>query len=232
MLLTGKHAAVVKRVHKGLSLIEMLISLSLGSVILFAASGLYSDAYLNQNKQNELLKLQKNAHQILDYLQQHIIHAGYQGRNREHSNMALFNPHNKPYLVEKNCLVVLQDLNGDGCIGRRAKQCGSTTTSVAADILKEVMAVKVENKTLLVLGKQNKFTPCTESECAKLLQGCSQLKWDKIAEVSDSRIEKLQFSWEKEGELLKIELELSSMVNPALIYEMTAYSYILNGKTQ
>lgn len=229
MLFVGKPEVVVKKVIKGVSLIELLISLSLGSFILFMASQLFSDVYVNQHKQSELFKLQKSAHQILDYLQQHIIHTGFQGKQRVGSNFALFMADNRPYVVEKNCLVIMQDLNGDGCLGKRAKQCATVTTSFATDVLKEILAVKVENKTLMVLSKYNRFTECTKSECAKLLQGCDQLKWEKIAEVSDSDIEQLEFSWEKEPELLKIALKIASQQNPNIVYEAVAYSYLLNG---
>lgn len=230
MLFAVKPEVVVKKVIKSVSLIELLISLSLGSFILFMASLLFSDVYFNQHKRSELFKLQKSAHQILDYLQQHIIHTGFQGRQRIGSNFELFMADNSPYVVEKNCLIAIQDLNGDGCLGKRAKQCAVGVTSLATDVLKEILAVKVDNKTLMVLSKNNRFNECSGSECAKLLLGCDQLKWEKIAEVSDSDIEQLEFLWEKEPELLKIRLKISSKQNPHIVYEAVAYSYLLNGK--
>lgn len=230
MLLQAKREVGAKRLHSAFSLFEVLITLSLGSVLLFIISAFYSDLYLAQNKQNELAQLQKNTHQILDYLQHHIFHSGYQGRERENSNFSFFQRANRSILVERNCLILIQDLNDDGCLGKKSKLCASQSNSLAADVIKEIVAVKVENKQLYVPSKQNKFSPCTLNECRELLSGCETLKWEKIAEISDSYIEKLQFSWEKVDRLVKIEITLSSIKDPNLQYSATAYSYLLNGE--
>lgn len=229
MLFKVKHVASVKKIHHSFSLIELLLSLSLGSFLLFTISSLYSDFYIGQHKQYELVKLQKNAHQILDYLQQHLLNTGYQGKSRQKSNFALFKTGKQSYVVEKNCLITLQDLDGDGCLGQKSRQCTSGNSSVAKDVMKEIIAVKVENKQLYVPSKQNKLTPCTETVCRQLLTDCSQMKWERIAERTDSQIEKLAFEWEKEPELLKIELILSSNYDDNIRYQASAYAYLLNG---
>lgn len=230
MLSIKKHAANVKRVVSGFSLLEMLIALSLGSVILFAASRLFSNIYLAQYQQQERFKLQKNAHQMLNYLQQQILHTGYQGANRENSNFDWFKANGRAYLLEPNCLIILQDLNGDGCVGKRARTCTQNELSTTKEIPKEITAVKLENGGLMVAGKQNKFTPCHQGECAKWLQRCSNMQWEKIAAQTDNQIEKLHFSWEKPHRLIKIDLTLSSLKNRSTQYSATAYAYLLNGE--
>lgn len=220
----------VKKRHNAFSLLETLIALSLGSLLLYLASHLYSDLYLNQYKHRELFKLQKNAHQILSYLQQQILHTGYQGINRSESNFGWFKYQGKAYHLEKNCLVILQDLNGDGCVGKRARQCVQEDVSNTKEIAKEMTAIKFESNGLLVAGKQNKFTPCYKDECSQWLKSCQNLQWEKIAAVSDNRIEQLQFSWEKPEKLIKIELVLSSLKEQKIQYSATAYAYLLNGE--
>lgn len=229
MLFREKLVASVKKIHSGFSLIEILLSLSLGSFLLLIVSSLYSDVYIGQHKQYELVKLQKNAHQILDYLQQHLLNTGYQGKLRQNSNFELFKTGKRSHRVEKNCLIILQDLDGDGCLGQKSRQCTSGNSSIAKDVMKEIIAVKLENKQLYVPSKQNKFTPCSEIVCQQLLTDCSQLKWERIAERTDSQIEKLTFEWEQEPELLRIELLLSSNHNEQIRYHSTAYAYLLNG---
>lgn len=231
MLLMIKNLGVsVKKRHRGFSLLETLIALSFGSLLLYLASQLYSDLYLSQYKQRELFKLQKNAHQILNYLQQQILHAGYQGMNHSQSNFEWFKYQGKAYYLEKNCLVILQDLNSDGCIGKRVKQCVQQDLSTTKEVPKEMASIKFEGNSLLTAGKQNKFTPCYQGECSQWLRSCQNLQWEKIAALSDNRIEQLHFSWEKPEKLIKIELSLSSLKDQKIKYSTTAYAYLLNGE--
>ena len=84
MLLIKRNVANVR--ISAFTLIELLLSLSLASLILLGASKLYSDFQLNLQKQQRLMWLQKESHQLLNYLQQHLQHLGYQGSFRELSN--------------------------------------------------------------------------------------------------------------------------------------------------
>lgn len=229
LLIKGREVNAKKRVN-GFSLIESLITLFLGSLLLYFASQLYSDLYINQYKHRELFKLQKNAHQILNYLQQQILHTGYQGLNRENSNFEWFKYQGKAHHLEKHCLVILQDLNSDGCVGRRARQCVQQEISNTRDVAKEMMAIKFENGGIMVSGKQNKFAPCYKDKCSQWLKSCQNLQWEKIAALSDNHIEQLQFSWEKPEKLIKIELALSSLKDRKIQYHTTAYAYLLNGE--
>lgn len=220
----------VKKQHKGVSLLEMLIALFLGTFLLFSFSYFYSDIYRNHQKQKVLLDLQKNAHQIMHYLQQHILHMGYQGKMRENSNFDWFKFNSKPYRLEPNCLAFIQDLNSDGCLGKRGRQCTQQELNNTREVPKEIIAIKVENKALFIAGKQNKFNTCTRSQCRQWLANCQHFIWEKVAAFSDNQIEKLTFSWEKVPKLLKIELTLSALHFPNVQYAVTSYSYVLNGE--
>lgn len=231
LFLIPKHVVNVKKINKAITLLETLVALSLGSIILFAASQLYSEIYFAQTKYRELFKLQKNAHQILNYLQQHILNMGYQGINRERSNFDWFKVQNSAYHVEEHCLVLIQDINADGCLGTRVKkQCSEQALSIAKDVGKEILAIKLEHNNLMIAGKQNSFTPCLLEQCKNWLKECKNFQWEKIAALSDNRIERLHFSWEKRDKLLKIDLILSSLKNSQIQYHTIAYAYLLNGE--
>lgn len=224
-------AGVVR--FKAFSLLETLIVLSLGSVIIWAGANLYRDLILAQQRESEQFRLQRSAQQLLDYIKHYVLHSGYQGVARENSNFALFMPQGKPYRVEPHCLIVLADMNHDGCLGSRSsKHCLLEGHSVAKEIKKEVLAFKLEQKQLFVLSKNEQFSPCSRDGCARLLQGCDQLKWEKIANQPDSRIEDLQFRWLKVGKLLSVHLVLSASSAPAIRYESEAQIYLLNGDSQ
>lgn len=226
---TVKPAAAVKKRYKASSLPELLLVLGLGSLMLFTVSRFYSDLFHLQFQHHQQLSLQKTAHQLLDYIQHHFLHAGYQGPHRTESNFDLFRA-DKAYLVEKQCLVLIHDLNGDGCLGSRVRnQCTHQDKNILKDTLKEIVALKVENKQLLTLAKQEKLTQCRQESCRRILHRCDQIKWEKIADIQDTQIERLHFQWEKPDQLLKIELTLSALQNPSLRYSATAYAYLLNG---
>lgn len=232
MWLKGKRAVNVNNL-KGFTLIEILISLSLSIIILLAITGLYQDIYRTNQAYQEQLRLQKNAHQLIDYLKSHLLNAGYQGIGTENSNFSLFKINNKSYLVEKNCLILLEDINSDGCLGTpSAKKCLDGEISRAREVNKEIIAIKAENKQLWVLGKNERFNLCSATECQRPLRACSQIKWDKVTDNADSLIERLEFQWDKPDELLKITLELRSIQHPQIYYQIIAYSYLLNGKEE
>ena len=65
MLLIKRNVANVR--ISAFTLIELLLSLSLASLILLGASKLYSDFQLNLQKQQRLMWLQKESHQLLNY---------------------------------------------------------------------------------------------------------------------------------------------------------------------
>lgn len=216
---------------RAISFIEILVSLSLGLIILFSVGDLLRNISLSDRDYRERIRLQKNTHQLLDYLKLHLFNAGYIGTIRDNSNFPLFKFNGKSYLVEQSCLVLLEDINADGCLGTpSSKKCREGEVSRAKEVNKEIIALKLEGKQLFVLGKNEKFNLCTEIECQRVLRSCSQIKWDKIADSADNSVEHLTFQWVKPDELVKITLELSSVQYPAIRYRAEAYSYLLNGK--
>lgn len=221
---------VIARNLTGFSLIESLLALTLGSILLFGAARFYSYISLEQQRHHEQMRLQQNAHQILDYLRQALLNAGYQGLERSDSNFALFQDGRKPYIVEANCLIVLQDLNSDGCLGTRTgKQCVNNGNSIARTVGREVFALKAEQQ-WFVLGKYESFSPCQRAECRRLLNGCGHIQWDKLSTIPDNHIEAFEVRWLKTDLLLEIRLVLSSLKLPAVRYEAAAQTYLLNGK--
>lgn len=232
MLFRAKPVATATKL-RAFSLLEILVALALGSGLLLAAAHLYRDIYLAHQRYHEQMRLQQHTHQLLDYLRQHLLNAGYQGLSRTDSNFALFQQGRKPYLLEPHCLILLQDLNRDGCLGTRVgKRCQRDGVSIVKEFGAEIIAFNADNQLLSVLGKNEKFTGCQAANCQRLLSGCSRLQWDKLSNTPDHRLERFELQWIVPDELMQIRLALSSLKQPDVRYEASAYAYLLNGKTQ
>ncbi|MGY4679977.1 PilW family protein, partial [Ursidibacter arcticus] len=113
---------IVIRTYSAFTLIEILVVLFIGTIILFSIANLLNHFYVNQYRQEKLFNLQKQSHQIINYLQQNIQHLAYQGDYREQSNFELFSDNDQHYFLNKQCFAFFYDLNGDGCIGNRNKK--------------------------------------------------------------------------------------------------------------
>ncbi|WP_315568216.1 prepilin-type N-terminal cleavage/methylation domain-containing protein [Haemophilus parahaemolyticus] len=218
---------------KAFSLVELLISLALGSILLLSFTYYYSNYYVVWQKQKEQFFLQKEAHQLAHYLQQHIQHLGYQGNNKEESNFELFEKDNQRFALNSQCLIFFYDLNGDGCLGKRATKkalCRNGQLNNTKDLAKEVFGFKLEEKEIHLYA-DNRFENCLGEQCKTLLDSCGN-KWTKFTSKEEYLVDKLQFNWKKQNELMQIDLTLSSIKDKKISYHLTAYVYLLNGFTQ
>ena len=218
---------------KGFSLVEILISLALGSMLLLSFTYYYSNYYVVWQKQKEQFFLQKEAHQLAHYLQQHIQHLGYQGNNKEESNFELFEKDNQRFALNNQCLIFFYDLNGDGCLGKRATKkalCRNGQLNNTKDLAKEVFGFKLEEKEIHLYA-DNRFENCLSEQCKTLLDSCEN-KWTKFTSKEEYLVDKFQFNWKKQNELMQIELTLSSIKDKKINYHLTVYTYLLNGLTQ
>lgn len=223
----------VKIKYHAFSLIELLISLSLATVILFSISKLYSDFYTSQKKQSELLMLQRESFQILAYFKQHIQHIGYQGYFREENNYSLFQHKNKNYaLLNPSCLIFFYDVNRDGCVGNRAKteRCVIGNINNTKYINREVFGFKLENKALYIYD-DNDLKQCSATICQNLLTNCNKGNWKRV-DHNDYDITTLNFSWIKLEQIMRIDIALTSKKQPEIYYQTVAYSYLLNSEDQ
>ena len=218
---------------KAFSLVEILISLALGSMLLLSFSYYYSNYYVVWQKQKEQFFLQKEAHQLAHYLQQHIQHLGYQGNNKEESNFELFEKDNQRFALNNQCLIFFYDLNGDGCLGKRATKkalCRNGQLNNTKDLAKEVFGFKLEEKEIHLYA-DNRFENCLSEQCKTLLDSCEN-KWTKFTSKEEYLVDKFQFNWKKQNELMQIELTLSSIKDKKINYHLSVYTYLLNGLTQ
>ena len=218
---------------KAFSLVELLISLALGSMLLLSFTYYYSNYYVVWQKQKEQFFLQKEAHQLAHYLQQHIQHLGYQGNNKEESNFELFEKDNQRFALNNQCLIFFYDLNGDGCLGKRATKkalCRNGQLNNTKDLAKEVFGFKLEEKEIHLYA-DNRFENCLSEQCKTLLDSCEN-KWTKFTSKEEYLVDKFQFNWKKQNELMQIELTLSSIKDKKINYHLTVYTYLLNGLTQ
>ncbi len=181
---------------KAFSLVEILISLALGSMLLLSFSYYYSNYYVVWQKQKEQFFLQKEAHQLAHYLQQHIQHLGYQGNNKEESNFELFEKDNQRFALNNQCLIFFYDLNGDGCLGKRATKkalCRNGQLNNTKDLAKEVFGFKLEEKEIHLYA-DNRFENCLSEQCKTLLDSCEN-KWTKFTSKEEYLVDKFQFNW-------------------------------------
>ncbi|WP_150540062.1 hypothetical protein [Actinobacillus vicugnae] len=230
MLYQNINGAIVRNKLSAFSLIELLISLSLAVFILLLTSKSYADFTQNTAKQKELLLLQKEAHQMLHYFEQHIQHLGFQGTNREKSNFNLFEKLNKRYALEdKNCFIFFYDVNNDGCLGKRKTKnsaCIINNQNNTSDLAKEVFGFKLENQEMYIYDKNNLIN-CKQTECKKLLSSCQE-KWKKFTSTDSFKIDKLSFVVKEPKTLLQVNLKFISSKYQDIEYSATSYIYILN----
>jgi len=143
---------------------------------------------------------------------QHIQHLGYQGNNKEESNFELFEKDNQRFALNSQCLIFFYDLNGDGCLGKRATKkalCRNGKLNNTKDLAKEVFGFKLEEKEIHLYA-DNRFENCLGEQCKTLLDSCGN-KWTKFTSKEEYLVDKLQFNWKKQNELMQIDLTLSSI---------------------
>lgn len=211
------------------SLIEVLMASALGAFLLLLVASSYANFYYTQTKQKEQLYLQAEAHQLLNYFQQHFQHIGYQGSHRTGSNFDLFQHAGKSLnILHKNCIIGFYDLNQDGCLGKRRTKttaCKLGTVNNTREVLKEIVSFKLENNEIYTFSSQ--LDNCIKEQCQTLLKTCDG-NWSKFTDVHNFKTKKLDFSWKQEDNLLKIELEIESAKQKGLIYTAVRYVFILN----
>ncbi|QGM81636.1 hypothetical protein A6A10_00825 [Otariodibacter oris] len=208
----------------------MLISLAIGTLLIFSLSKFYSHIYIQHSKNNELLNIQKQTHQLLDYFQQHLQHIGYQGEFREKSNYSLFTDNGKPYsLNSPDCFLFLYDLDSDGCIGHRYKKrsCTTKVKNKTKDISKEIFGFKLKSKSVYIF-EDDSMRNCRKERCKQLLTQCHKGKWRKLTALADYAVENLSFRWVEEGKLMRTELAMQSKKYKNIKYSAVIYSYIFN----
>ncbi len=217
----------IKIRYSALTLLEMLISLALGTIILFSVASFYSEQYLAQLKIQRQINLQKEAHQIVTYLQQHIEHIHFQADNRENSNFFLFLNQGKSYqLTASNCLIFFYDLNKDGCLGSGKRKCFNGEVNNTQEINKEIFGFKLSNQEILVY--EESLAKCIKPQCEAILTDCKRGKWIKMTNKASYLVTQFQFSWQKADHIIKLELTLTDNADQSIYYQTTAYIYLLN----
>lgn len=235
MLQKGINAAPVKINQPAFSLLEILISTALASCLVLLFSSSYTDFYRMQIKQKELLYLQSEANQLLNYFQQHIQHINFQGLNRSESNMGLFLQEGQSLnmnLLSSSCLIFFYDLNKDGCIGsRRTKNspCKFNDINNTKDTLKEIFWFKLESNEIYSFSKN--LEHCSKEECRELLHNCDG-RWSKFNSINSFSVNKLDFSWKKENQLIQVVLELESIKDKQVFYKTKSYIFIFNHQNE
>lgn len=225
--------AVNVKIFKALSLIEILISLFIASFLLISLIRLQADFYQQLRKQQELLFLQQETHQLLDYLQHHIQQINFQGKEREDSNSHLLTQDGKAYFLDNNkqCFIFFYDKNADGCIGERKNRNKCTLNGInnVKEMNKEVFGFKLYNQAIYYYAPNNKsYNSCLTSQCQKLVSDC-QTGWKIL--TSQYKVEQFKFDWLEHNKLLQINIKIRSESNPSLFYEAESKIVLLNKRS-
>ncbi|MDP8162683.1 hypothetical protein QJU89_05165 [Pasteurella skyensis] len=217
--------AIVKS-FKAVTLVEILISLSLTTVLLFSFASFYSSSHQNQNKLKTRLELQQNTQQIINFFKQHIQHLYYQGINREQSNYTLFQNNQLSVNILPHCLLFFYDINSDGCVGNRKKNsaCATKKQNKTNQIAKEVFGFKVKNQEIYIY-EDSRINKCLLPKCKQLLTSCDQGEWGKLTENSNYKVSILNFTWLKEHKIMQVSLSLKKNGET---YSSQSYIYIFN----
>ncbi len=145
----------------------------------------------------------------------------------------MFEKDNQRFVLNNQCLIFFYDLNGDGCLGKRTTKkslCRNGKLNNTKDLAKEVFGFKLEEKEIHFYA-DNRFENCLGEKCKALLDSCEN-KWTKFTSKEEYLVDKLQFNWKKQNELMQIELTLSSIKDHKISYSLIANVYLLNGASQ
>lgn len=207
----------VKAIYSAFSLVEILLSLALGTVILMIIVGLYSQLYRDDDKYLEKINIQMQAHQLMDYFKQHLKHSGYLGQNRQETNYDQFLMENKSYQINQSCLQFFYDVNQDGYIGSRKSKT-----------LQEIFAFKLENKEIFSYKLDTSKEAYQNYLKQRYLICGIQKGWESMTKDFRFTVNILNFIKRAEN-IIQIDIELNSRKYPKLSYQITAYTYLLNG---
>lgn len=211
MLYKPKSVRSVVIIYNAFSLIEVLISITLGTIILLSVISLYSQSYRNEKQYLEKINLQMQAHQFIDYLKHHLQHSGYLGYSREKTNYTEFLIKNKSYYITRNCILFFYDANKDGRIDHSRRTDPD-----------EIFGFKFnKNEIYEIKISYSDYT-------YKKDMICNSEHWKSITKDFQFIVHNLNFIKQSEN-IIKIYLELKSRKDPKVIYQIMAYTYLLNG---
>ncbi len=218
MLLRLRNAHNVQSIYNAFSLIEILISMVLSTVILFAVATLYTQIYKKDDYILEKTNLQIQTHQILEYIKLHLQHSGYLGLDRNVSNYSDFLIHNKSFYITPNCILFFYDANKNGSIN-----------SLHKSDPQEVFGFKYSNQEIYFYKlKDQNVLDNTDYLKQKSLSCRVKDNWESITKDFRFKVNNLNFIKQADN-IIQIELVLNSRQYPKLSYQITAYTYLLNG---
>lgn len=212
----------VTRYKDGFSLVELMVSITIGALLLLLLSSFFAQA-VNQNRTVLLrLQLQHELNNVLQLMAKDIARSGFvaAGKQIESPNISLFSLADGSHTVitaakreaQNSCLLFWYDLDHSGCIGsNHGGQCQRDGRNTTSDIQKELFGYRLKRKMIetRAMYKSGAEQSCSAVSCAAYMskQGCETRGWVDLMDTKSYQIHRLQFSWlaDKRGILVKID---------------------------
>lgn len=235
------------RHYSGLGLVELMLSISLSSLLIMMFIGFYSQVQ-QQNKQILLsLQLQQQVHNLLKLMAKDLKRAGFRAVNEkvlaseEGDNFFLFEQAKEINAVaihstlgnDQDCVLFFYDLNADGCLGKqRSGRCVSEQRNRSTQIRNELFGYRKQHQQLQswLTYRSAVNDNCRQDQCQRYLQApiCQQnVGWVGLLDEQLYLLEELHFSW-LGGMGIEISLKIALRHYPELNYQAQIVVPLLN----
>lgn len=138
-----------KKLLKGLTLLELMVSLALSSFLLVVILIFYGQTQRQNQSLLQQLQLQAEVHKVLQVIAKDIRRAGFRAANEKvrSNNLILFElpgSHPSINIAHQNCVLFFYDLNADGCIGEhKSGICLNGTRNATKKIESELFGYRL-----------------------------------------------------------------------------------------
>lgn len=221
----------------GFGLIELLISIFLGSFLLLVITNFSSDIKRFSYKNSSQLRLQQETHKLLNLLIKDIRRAGFMGNDLtlKSTNFALFFNSNVVNIYEhagqnNACILFFYDLDNNACIGAGRipqKKCEvmvrGEVRNNTKNIQTELFGYKLEDEQIKtrILFASRVNHKCKGEQCRDFFakESCSLGDWRSLLDPDEFKVKNLAFnlispeSGSKFKQGLQINLELIDSMN-------------------
>lgn len=229
----------------GVTLPEILIVLTISSLLILVLSNWVITLYRQQQQQQQLLQLQQMSQSALQMMSKDLRRSGYRRPRLDH-NFALFQVQNRSLTLNLakqdyyQCVLFFYDLNLDGCIGSAPNQnqsCVVDGINNSKDIQLELFGYRFQAgnlERLAMFSGENQFIAnrCNTKTCQLHLlnPSCESRGWTKFFDPKFV-VKHFAFRWLADQQGVAIELTLALAENPQLGYAATAIVPLINEVT-
>ncbi|MBE2896301.1 prepilin-type N-terminal cleavage/methylation domain-containing protein [Pasteurellaceae bacterium HPA106] len=214
---------ITKRVRyalRGFSLLEMMVSVAIGSALLLLMVRFFTQTLNTQQASHKRLQLQSEIHRVLNLMAKDIARSGYIAQEQVRvSNAALFSRDATSSGVitqaqrasENSCFLFWYDVDQSGCIGSRHDSiCAQGGRNRTLDIQTELLGYRLNSQMVetRIMYKRGTQQQCRASECQAYLadSGCDTKGWGDLMDSATYQITALNFTWLVVNKALRVDI--------------------------